>query len=299
MDEAEWLATSDPKPMLEYLEGPPSTEMREMFGHSFPITTYDSNLISERKARLYGVACCRWLSDLYDEPHCQRLIDYGLSAEVFEDRGFKVPKADCCLKAIELAERISEETVSEEELTALIEAVNALNQAGGLYAASHDSTDEYEHQLVATAEVASAIGNACSGHPIRPGIFGQRTGGAFETLTAVVWRTAQAAAYRKGLAFVHITTGGDPDNRAVNAALLRDVVGNPFGPIALDPAWLTSDVLALARGIYDERAFDRMPILADALQDAGCENADVLNHCRGDGPHVRGCWVVDLLLGRS
>ena len=80
---------------------------------------------------------------------------------------------------------------------------------------------------------------------------------------------------------------------------IRDIVGNLFRPAAVDPAWLTSDVLLLARGIYEEKAFDRMPILADALQDAGCTNDDVLNHCRGDGPHVRGCWVLDLLLGKE
>jgi hypothetical protein len=65
------------------------------------------------------------------------------------------------------------------------------------------------------------------------------------------------------------------------------------------PSWLTSDALALARGIYAEEAFDRMPILAGALQDAGCDNDEILNHCRGPGPHVRGCWVVDLLLGKE
>jgi len=87
---------------------------------------------------------------------------------------------------------------------------------------------------------------------------------------------------------------------ATQCRLLRDIFGNPFRPVALGPAWLTSDVLALARGIYDEKAFDRMPILADALQDAGCTNEDVLAHCR-DGllPHVRGCWVLDLVLGKS
>jgi hypothetical protein len=79
-------------------------------------------------------------------------------------------------------------------------------------------------------------------------------------------------------------------------ALLRDIFGNPFRPLALKPAWRTSDVLALATGIYEEKAFDRMPILADALQDTGCDNDDVLSHCRGEGPHVRGCWVVDLIL---
>jgi hypothetical protein len=74
---------------------------------------------------------------------------------------------------------------------------------------------------------------------------------------------------------------------------------NPARPPEFDPTWLSSDVVALARGIYDERAFDRMPILADALQDAGYDNTDILTHCRGPGPHVRGCWVVDLVLGRE
>jgi hypothetical protein len=79
--------------------------------------------------------------------------------------------------------------------------------------------------------------------------------------------------------------------------LFRDIFGNPFRPVSLDPAWLTSTVVLLAKGIYDDRAFDRLPILADALQDAGCDNDDILGHCRGPGPHVRGCWVVDLVLG--
>jgi hypothetical protein len=93
-----------------------------------------------------------------------------------------------------------------------------------------------------------------------------------------------------------------PDPKAEGAAqcaLLADIFGNPFRPVALDPSWLTSAVVALATGIYADRASDRLPILADALQDAGCDNADVLDHCRGDGRHVRGCWVVDLLLGKE
>jgi hypothetical protein len=83
------------------------------------------------------------------------------------------------------------------------------------------------------------------------------------------------------------------------AGLVRDVAGNPFRPVTLDPSWRTSTVVQLAEGIYADRAFDRLPILADALQDAGCENADILNHCRSAGPHVRGCWVVDLVLGKE
>jgi hypothetical protein len=87
------------------------------------------------------------------------------------------------------------------------------------------------------------------------------------------------------------------------AALIRRyvlcILGNPFRPVAVDPSWLTSTVVQLAQGIYDDRAFDRLPILADALQDAGCDNTDVLNHCRDAGPHARGCWVVDMLLGKT
>jgi hypothetical protein len=84
------------------------------------------------------------------------------------------------------------------------------------------------------------------------------------------------------------------------AALLRDIFGpSPFRPINFDPRWLTPDVLALARGIYDERAFDRMPILGDALEDAGCSDADVLGHCRSEARHVLGCWVVDAVLGKE
>jgi hypothetical protein len=78
---------------------------------------------------------------------------------------------------------------------------------------------------------------------------------------------------------------------------IREIFPNPFAPPRFDPAWRTSTVVALARGIYDERAFDRLPILADALQDAGCDNDDLLAHCRGPGPHVRGCWALDLCLG--
>jgi hypothetical protein len=86
---------------------------------------------------------------------------------------------------------------------------------------------------------------------------------------------------------------------AAQACLVRDIFGNPFRPVILNPAWRTSNVTALAQAIYDDRAFDRLPILADALEDAGCDNADILNHCRQPREHVRGCWVVDLVLGRE
>ena len=92
----------------------------------------------------------------------------------------------------------------------------------------------------------------------------------------------------------------DEQEQSKQGRILKDIFENPFRPAVVDPAWLTTDVLQLARGIYDEKAFDRMPILADALQDAGCDNPDILNHCRDAGQvHVRGCWVIDLLTGRE
>jgi hypothetical protein len=80
---------------------------------------------------------------------------------------------------------------------------------------------------------------------------------------------------------------------------LRCIGGNPFRPAALDPRWRTPDVVGLAWAIYDGKAFERMPLLADALMDAGCEDEQVIAHCRGSGPHVRGCWVVDLVLNKE
>jgi hypothetical protein len=83
---------------------------------------------------------------------------------------------------------------------------------------------------------------------------------------------------------------------------LLDIVGNPFRPVHIAPAWLTwneATVPKLAQLIYDDRAFDRLPILADALEESGCTSEDILGHLRGPGPHVRGCWPVDLCLGKS
>jgi hypothetical protein len=87
--------------------------------------------------------------------------------------------------------------------------------------------------------------------------------------------------------------------RNVLCHIVRDIFGNPFRPVAFDPSWWTSTAVGLATAMYESRDFAAMPILADALEEAGCDEPSVLAHCRGDGPHVRGCWVVDLVLGKS
>jgi hypothetical protein len=87
--------------------------------------------------------------------------------------------------------------------------------------------------------------------------------------------------------------------RGSHADLAREVFGNPFRPVTLEPVWLSPTVVALGRGIYEGRAFDRLPIMADALQEAGCEDEQLLGHCRSPGLHVRGCWLVDLVLEKE
>jgi hypothetical protein len=82
--------------------------------------------------------------------------------------------------------------------------------------------------------------------------------------------------------------------------LVRDIFGNPFRAVSFDPDWRSSTAVALAKQMYDSGDFAAMPILADALQDAGCDSEDILSHCRSANQvHVRGCWVVDLVLDKE
>jgi hypothetical protein len=85
----------------------------------------------------------------------------------------------------------------------------------------------------------------------------------------------------------------------VQSHMIRCIFGNPFRPVVVDPAWLTSDVISVAETIYNERAFGRLTDLADSLEQVGCCDTGILAHCRSNGSHVRGCWVVDLILGKQ
>ena len=107
-------------------------------------------------------------------------------------------------------------------------------------------------------------------------------------LSMTVWRTAEQE-------------GATPDEtQKWLCDLLRDIFGNPFRPVNFAPEWRTNTTVALARQMYESRDFSAMPILADALQDAGCDSDDILTHCRDPQQvHVRGCWVVDSVLGKS
>jgi hypothetical protein len=91
----------------------------------------------------------------------------------------------------------------------------------------------------------------------------------------------------------------DPAEESQQIHILRDIFGNPFRPVGIEPVRRTEIVLSLAKGMYETRDFTAMPILADALEEAGCTHPEILAHLRRPGPHVRGCWPVDLCLGLS
>ena len=206
MTEQEWLECADPKPMLEFLRGK----------------------ASDRKLRLFAVACCRRIWHL--------LVD---------ERSWR---------AVDEAERFSDKSANHGELK---DAHNA----------------------------------ACKV---------ERFGTGFEG-RAAVWATSadsMEASLMTVDAVWDIFSSADASESVAQAALLRCIFGNPFQPNAIDPSSLTPAVVQMAQAIYDDRVFDRMPALADALHDAGCDNAEILAHCRGPGPHVRGCWVVDMVLGK-
>jgi hypothetical protein len=111
------------------------------------------------------------------------------------------------------------------------------------------------------------------------------------------WNAARTAALAAGEAWAAAARAAQ--SGAYDAELLREVLGNPIRPPAADPAWRTPVVLAIARSAYAERRFADLPVLGDALEDAGCTSAEVLAHLRGPGLHVRGCWALDLVLDKE
>lgn len=117
---------------------------------------------------------------------------------------------------------------------------------------------------------------------------------AIGSTVSVCEKNAESAAFRTKLALVEgRARQADKDREeAHQCRLLREIIGNPFRKARMKKPWSTPTVLTLALSIYDERAFDRLPILADALEEAGCDNADILTHCRSEGPHAKGCCDV-------
>jgi hypothetical protein len=193
-----------------------------------------------------------------------------------------------------------------------------LGRKGILFAVACCRRIPHLHQdpdLVAAVNGAEAIADCPSLReelaPLQDRVFRRwaatqyRSGEAF-TLSAVLacWddRPGGAAYHVRDDAAAAATPSGQPIRSSLFLDLVHDIIGNPFRPVVVIPDWLTWNdglIAGLAGTIYAEHAFDRLPILADALEDAGCTQRDILDHCRGAGQHVRGCWVLDLLLGKE
>ena len=185
-------------------------------------------------------------------------------------------------EAVRVAEEFADGLATEEMLSST--AVQALAAYMELDRAVYERRDESELEPRLRVATAAYLAAMCGGRAV--------VGNTPITVSFAVQHVESVSSVRTGCPW-------DAEATSDLLCILRDLFGNPFRPVNTDPVWLTSTVVALASGIYADRAFDRLPILADALQDAGCENTDILDHCRSEGPHVRGCWVVDLLLGKS
>jgi hypothetical protein len=174
-------------------------------------------------------------------------------------------------KAVELAERYSDREVTKREWAP---ARRALLPRASSFSAADDAIGYALHNDALTAAKFTA-GNASA------------------------LAVEEVVSGPMGAMLRYSGKAEDAESRQ-QAALLRCIAGARYRLPRIKSAWLTSDVVALARGIYEGRAFDRMPILADALQEAGCDNSDILSHCRDTKQtHARGCWVVDLVLGKE
>jgi hypothetical protein len=179
---------------------------------------------------------------------------------LMEDRG---------RRAIDLAERYADGTAENAEMLQLLQELREAQGTSGVW--TPHTTAEYVVQVLLLPNDLNVAEMA---------------------LEQAVWPLHREAEPKKPNLFRKAI-------RRAQAPLVRDIFGNPFRPVAFDPAWRTSNVAAVAQVVYDERRFADLPVLADALEEAGCTDPELLAHLRSPGPHVRGCWAVDLVLAKE
>jgi hypothetical protein len=276
MTEADWLSCAEPITPYQFLRGETVTYKTRWQGWvtacRFPV--------SERKLRLFACACCGRVAHLLPVGEARRLLAVSEAYAEGSVRDADVEDAErACVR--ELRGRAGSArpwlTFEQEAFTAVtrVHRTEAAGRFGSLIHAARAWTGAavwYRH--------VASLGGVLRVKP-----------GEFAPLEAVV-RTCD----RPFLAAEHAAEA------ARQADLLRDVVGNPFRPVSVDPQWLEwrdGTVGRMARAIYSERRFFDMAVLSDALEDAGCTDVDILSHCRDGGPHVRGCWALDLLIGNK
>jgi hypothetical protein len=229
MTAEEWMACTEPEPMLRLVKGK----------------------ATNRKLRLFAVACCR---------HIDHLIQYPRSR-----------------MAVDTSEQFADGLVSLEALRRA-EAAAATAAGEAFWAVFHGAGQDSPARDAAAAVAAETL------MPFRV---------AYEASTACVWAGSRR--------LEEMQTAKAEENR-FQCGLLRDIFGDPFSPACIDAAclsWHAGTAVVQARAIYERGRFIELPRLADVLRAAGCTSAEVLGHCSQPGPHVRGCWVVDLILGKE
>jgi hypothetical protein len=248
MTETEWLAATDPQPMLEHLRGK----------------------ASERKVRLFAVACCRrvWASLEHEE-----FREAVLKAEAYADG------------LVDRAEMLAAHEKARPIFIHLHDGRD--NGPGGARTASAFPSPRKS----IFERIADALDDPWwedeldRGDPLGP---------AFVTAR----HAARAAAHLQGVKNILDSPATIAEHRE-QTALVRCLFGNPFHPRPARGDWLTAEVKALADAIYAGRAFERMGSLAEALEHSGCTSVAAIEHCRSGTQHARGCWVVDFLSGKE
>jgi hypothetical protein len=258
MTQDEWLTCTDPERVLNFVRG----------------------RASERKLRLFAVACCRRIAQL-----------------LFDKRS---------RQAVQIAEQYADGLVGKRELQFAFETATAVRIDG--HPSGQAWVEARNTACIACVE-GLADGRLIARHAADAAAFAADK-------TAQHQRTWQQgrlwfnSGQARGLGAAARSQLTQPlpsqrstvlaAERAVQAGWLRDLFGTSTDPVAVSPSWLAWNggvVVSMAQAIYDKRRFADLPILADALEDAGCTNADVLDHCRLPAGHVRGCWVLDLVRG--
>jgi hypothetical protein len=212
-----------------------------------------------RSMRLFACACCRRIWRLMTDERCRR--------------------------AVEVAERFADGEATEEE-----------RQAADADCVEMDREATAKAIEANVESVASSVASAAGG-AVGPDW-------TFDVERADMFYFADNPA--EAVQVEQRSSDAKKAEFAAQVALIHEIFGNPYRPVSVDPAWLTADVVALAHAAYAERILpeghlepQRLAVLADALEEAGCADASILAHLRGEGPHVRGCWVIDLVLGKE
>jgi hypothetical protein len=203
----------------------------------------------------------------------------------------------CQYEAVEVIDNFADGQVSRDELGSVRATVSRLTQELQVDM-GRDTCHDDDHRGAAALHAAIAI--SYTAQAVELGATANLFASRLRDVHLNAMRAVQNAVliFDPGVRLRRTPFASQIESR-VQAMLLRCIFGNPFHPTTFADTWRTGTAVALAAGIYADRAFDRLTILADALEEAGCDSADVLTHCRGPGPHARGCWVVDGVLGKQ